>query len=263
MPNDIDLRQRVRTAWDDTPTGQPDLPAIRRRGSRRRVSRGLGGVAATLCIAAGVGLPLWQLSGVQGGSPDRVADGQQGSSPSASQPSPTDSPGVVPVSEDGEVIAESIAGYVVCYRSASGGGNVLQADSSDPLGTCEESLRREGVESSGHWVMCATPGYVHIARVEDAAVCDGLLPLSELPGGYEAAVERINAARSSLQLRYPQKGELCFRHHAMVRLTEETLASEGLRRWSVVDRWDPAGTACAWPSYWDFEQFQVHVLNEP
>jgi hypothetical protein len=111
--------------------------------------------------------------------------------------------------------------------------------------------------------MCASPGYVHVARVEDAAVCDGLLPLSELPDGYEAAVERIYAARSSLERRYPQEGELCFRHTAIVRVMEKILVSEGLRRWSVVDRWDRAGAACAWPSYWDFEQFQVHVLNEP
>jgi hypothetical protein len=235
-------------------TGDEQSPFVRGRTPRVAVIA----TVTVICLVAG-GL-VWRAFTPREDVPATVADGGPGSGSSPIAPSPTAGPGVVPTTASGAVIPEGIAGFVTCWRSATGGANVLQSESDDPIAACERSLTREHILTSGDWVMCAAPGSVWVAQAKDAAVCEGQFPLHELPEGYEAAVDRVNEARRLLSKRFAT-GE-CFDHEIVVEETERILREVGLDRWAVRDTWKASEGACAAPSYWNFEDFQVHVMNE-
>jgi hypothetical protein len=64
LNHDVEVQERLRSTWNDLPTHEPDLGAIRRKGSRRRAGRVFGVAIATAFVLGALVLPLWTLAGI-------------------------------------------------------------------------------------------------------------------------------------------------------------------------------------------------------
>ena len=106
--------------------------------------------------------------------------------------------------------------------------------------------------------LCATSGYVQISTSPE---CDGT-SIGALPEGLDDAVALVEEARRRILDRYPEGGTPCFDHEEIRVGVAEILSDLGLTRWTVVDRREPDGSPCAWPSHWNFEKFELEIKNE-
>ena len=262
MVDDVDLKQRFADAWTQLPTGVPDVATLRKRGARRRTAR-VGGVAAVSLIAGALIVgPLWSLAPMRGSSSRQALDGSSGRvDPSPAVPLETETPAALPTDAAGNIPAEAIAGMLTCQVTV--GHTNVEAPDVDPIAACAASLTDEKARFSGEWVMCASPGAVHVVPSEQFGGCGSWTQLDRLPDGFSTAVTAITDARAEMAERIPERGSACLSPDRAVRVTEAILAEFGLHRWTVVDRSDRnTDSRCAAPSYWHFEEFEVHVLTE-
>ena len=193
-----ELNTRMRASWLATPTPEPDIGTIRRRGRRKALVRGMGVAFMTVALAAGVAIPVWQLAGLgssKGGT--EVLDGQATSS-------------VQPSTAEGSVLADSVAGGVMCIDAGFGddGDRRIAVGSvpidGDPIAGCAAQL---GVEP-GAVSLCAASGYVQISTSPE---CEGTA-ITALPEDLDEAVALVEEARRRILDRYPEGGTPCFDH---------------------------------------------------